>query len=402
MARSRNHESTGHGIDRRHFLAGTAVGGLLTGALGDAGLEAEEPRPGEGRGFPGVRVLQKNPDNLEFPFPTLERFLVSNEQFYVRTHFEVPQIDVNTWKLRVEGAVEKPFEIGFDELLRLPSHTLTATLECAGNGRVFLKPPQIGLRWELGGVGNAEWTGVRLADVLERAGVRSDAVEVILEGADRGKLESPDPKTPGVIPFARSLPLKKARQPEVLLAYRMNSQQVPPAHGFPVRAVIPGWYGMASIKWLQRLIVTTRPFQGFFQTFTYTTWERQASVPTLVPVTEMQVKSQIARPALHEVVRAGEKYRVFGAAWAGEPEVTQVEVSTDGGGSWTKARLLDPAVRFAWRLWEYDWQVPDRPGRRVLMARATDSRGRVQPMQRNDDLRDSMISHVLPIEVEVR
>src|SRR4029077_17434819 len=143
----------------------------------------------------------------------------------------------------------------------------TSLLECAGNSRVFLKPPQVGIRWEQGAVSNAEWTGVSLSAVLDEAGVKRGAVEVILEGADRGKFDPPDAKTPGVISFARSLPIEKARQDEVLLAYRMNGKELPINHGFPVRVVVPGWYGMASVKWLKRIRVTDRPFHGFFQTF---------------------------------------------------------------------------------------------------------------------------------------
>jgi DMSO/TMAO reductase YedYZ molybdopterin-dependent catalytic subunit len=386
-------------IDRRAFLAGAAAGALPLVDSARAPGRAEEPAGGGA--FPGVITRQKDPDNLEFPFPTLDSFLTPNERFYVRTHFEVPELDAKSWRLKVEGAVERPFEIGYDELRKLPSHTLPALLECSGNGRVFLKPPQIGLRWELGGVSNAEWTGVRLADLLERAGVRAGAVEVILEGADKGASRSPNPATPGVIPFARSLPLAKARRPEVLLAYRMNGQDLPPAHGFPARAVVAGWYGMASVKWLRRIVVTDRPFQGFFQTITYSFWERRDGLATLVPITEGQVKAQIARPASQEVVPAKSKYRVHGAAWAGESEVTKVEVSTDGGKTWSEARLLGKSAPYVWRFWEHDWTTPEG-GRRVLMARATDARGRVQPMERDEDRRDSMISHVLPVTVEVR
>lgn len=386
------------GVDRRAFLGGVVAGAVP--ALATPGTAAPVNDRADGA-WSGLITRQKAPDNLEFPFPSLRSFLTPNEQFYVRTHFEVPSMNPKSWRLKVSGAVEKPGEIGYDELRKLPAHTLTATLECSGNSRVFLKPPQVGLRWELGAVGNAEWTGVRLADVLERAGVRAGAVDVVLEGADKGELRPPDPKTPGTIPFARSLPLAKARQPEVLLAYRMNGQDLPAAHGFPVRAVVAGWYGMASVKWLTRVVVTDRPFDGFFQTFTYSVWERRDGLPSLVPVTAMQVKAQIARPALHEVVPARSKYRVFGAAWAGQPEVKRVEVSTDGGKTWDEARLLDRAVPFAWRFWEYAWQTPDA-GRRVLLARATDARGRVQPSKRDEDRRDAMISHVLPVEVEVR
>ena len=389
-------------LDRRTFVKSAAVGALPLASS----TRSEEPGSGsppeKGGRHPGVIIRQKDPDNLEFPFATLDSFLTPTEQFFVRSHFPVPELDAKSWRLKVEGAVRQPFEIDYDELREMPSHTLTALLECAGNGRVFLKPPQIGLRWELGGVSNAEWVGVRLSDVLERAGVREEAVEVILEGADKGEFKSPKPASPGVIPFARSLPLSKARRPEVLLAYRMNSKELTTAHGAPVRAIVAGWYGMASVKWLTRLLVTDRAFQGYFQTFDYSFWDRRHGQPTLMPVREMQVKSEIARPALQEVVPANTRYRVHGAAWAGESEVRRVEVSNDGGKSWTEATMLDKAAAYTWQRWEYHWQTPERAGRRMLMARATDAKGRTQPMKRDEDLRDAMISHVLPVEVEVR
>lgn len=381
-------------LDRRTFLGGAAVGAL---PLACPTLD----RAAAGEGAPGVIVRQKKPDNLEFPFASLDSFLTPNEQFYVRTHFEVPKLDTRSWKLKIEGAVDRPFDIGIDELRKMPSHTLTALLECSGNGRVFLKPPQLGLRWELGGVSNAEWTGVRLSDVLERAGVRGDAVEVVLEGADKGQFQSPNPKTPGVIHYARGLPLKKARRPEVLLAYRMNGKDLPAAHGAPVRAVVAGWYGMASVKWLQRIIVSDRPFLGYFQTFMYTVWHRRNGLPELEPVSAIEVKAQIARPTAAEVVKAGSKYRIFGAAWAGESEIARVEISTDGGKSWSDAKLLDKSVPYSWRMWEHHWPTPKQAGSYVLMARASDARGRRQPMERDDDRRDAVISHVLPVEVEV-
>jgi DMSO/TMAO reductase YedYZ molybdopterin-dependent catalytic subunit len=389
-------------LDRRTFVTSAALAALPLAPS----ARSQEPRPGsppeKGGRHPGVIIRQKDPDNLEFPFASLDSFLTPNEQFFVRSHFPVPELDAKSWRLKVEGAVDRPCEIDYDELRKMPSHTLASLLECAGNGRVFLKPPQIGLRWELGGVSNAEWVGVRLSDVLGRAGVREQAVEVILEGTDKGEFKSPKPASPGVIPFARSLPLAKARRPEVILAYRMNGKELTTAHGAPVRAVVAGWYGMASVKWLTRLVVTDRPFRGYFQTFDYSFWSRRHGQPTLVPVQEMQVKSEIARPALQEVVPASVRYRVHGAAWAGESEVRRVEVSADGGKTWAEAKLLDKAAPYTWQRWEYPWQTPERAGRRVLMARATDARGRTQPMKRDEDLRDVMISHVLPVEVEIR
>ncbi len=391
---------------RRTFLLGAAGAvPLLYHGLGKTLFAAaSEPgeRPTQEASPSGMISRQRNPDNLEFPFSTLNSFFTPNEQFYVRTHFEVPQLSTQDWTLSIEGAVSTPLQISYDELRAMPSVTMPALLECSGNSRVFLKPPQTSIRWELGGVSNAEWTGVRLSDLLARAGVNNQAVEVIMEGADSGEFQDPNPPTPGVIPYARSLSLEKALRPEVILAYRMNGKDLPPSHGFPVRAVVAGWYGMASVKWLRRIILTDRPFDGYFQTFVYSVWERRHGLPTLVPVSEMQVKAEIARPMLHEVIPAGSHYRVVGAAWSGETDVNRVELSTDGGRAWQPARLLDRPVPFAWRLWEYDWDTPSQAGHHTLMARATDSRGRTQPMTRDHDRRDALVTHVLPVAVEVR
>src|ERR1700736_5186960 len=220
----------------------------------------------------GKIVRSEEPLNLEMPFENLDGFITPTKLFYVRTHFPIPKIDKNQWRLRVEGEVEKPFEINYDELTKLESKKTLVTLECAGNNRKFLEPKVKGVQWGLGGVGNAEWTGVALPILLDRAGVKSSAREIILEGADRGKPE--DPKSPSSeFNFARSVPLAKAR--DVLLAYKMNDVDLPAENGFPVRAIVPGWYAVASIKWLQRIIVTDRPFNGYYQTLDYSVWTRR-------------------------------------------------------------------------------------------------------------------------------
>jgi DMSO/TMAO reductase YedYZ molybdopterin-dependent catalytic subunit len=273
-------------------------------------------------------------------------------------------------------------------------------MECAGNGRVFLEPQRDGAQWEAGAVGNAEWTGVPLADLLARAGVRDGVREVILQGADEGEIKEP-PRPAGKIHFARSLPLDKANN-DVLIALRMNGEKLAPAHGFPARAIVPGWYGMAAVKWLTEIVATSEPFQGYYQTIDYAYWESGPASPVLTPVREMRVKSQIARPEYAESVPAGQPYRVHGAAWTGGALVAKVEVSTDGGTTWNDARLLGEPVPDAWRLWEYEWDVPAIPGKAVLMARATDSAGRMQPAQHDDDRGSYLIHHWLPIEVDVR
>ena len=340
------------------------------------------------------------PLNQEMPFSSLEEFVTPEESFYVRCHFPIPQVDADSWRLQVEGAVESTLELKLADLRALPRHTIMATMECAGNGRSFLRPRVKGVEWDLGAVGNANWTGVLLRDVLDRAGVRDDALEVILQGADKGEIKEP-PRPAGEIHYARSLPLAKARR-DVLLALELNGAPLTPSHGFPLRAVVPGWFGMAAVKWLDRIIVSTTPFQGYYQSIDYTYWTRRDGLPTLLPLAEMQVKAQIARPQLNETVPAGKAYRVHGAAWAAESEIAKVELSTDGGATWALATLRDEAVKNVWRLWEFDWKTPSEPARYTLVARATDAAGRTQPNVRVADYGSYVVNHWLPIEVEVR
>jgi DMSO/TMAO reductase YedYZ molybdopterin-dependent catalytic subunit len=348
----------------------------------------------------GKIVRGEAPLNLEMPFEKLESFLTPTESFYVRTHFPIPTIDRDAWWLRVEGDVENPFAINYEELITLESRTIPATLECAGNNRNFLEPKVKGVQWGLGAVGTAEWTGVPLSILLDRAGVKANAREVILEGADHGILD--DPKSPpGELNFARSISVEKALA-DVLLAYKMNGSELPPAHGFPVRAIVPGWYAVASIKWLQRIIVTDQPFTGYYQTVDYAYWKRRAEEAELVPVTELQIKAEIAKPAQGETVPANSSVRVQGAAWTSDGEITKVELSTDGGSTWNETNLLGESKPNAWRLWEFNWQTPLQPGQQTLTARATDSLGRTQPVQRDRDRGTYMINHLLPITVEVR
>jgi DMSO/TMAO reductase YedYZ molybdopterin-dependent catalytic subunit len=347
----------------------------------------------------GKIVREEDPLNLEMPFEKLGGFITPTKLFYVRTHFPIPKIDKQTWRLRVEGEVEKSFEISYDELLKMESRKIPATLECAGNNRNFLEPKVKGVQWGLGAVGTAEWTGVVLSILIDRAIVRPSAHEVILEGADRGKLD--DPKSPaGELKFARSIPLEKASS--VLLAYKMNDIELPPEHGFPVRAIVPGWYAMASIKWLQRIIVTDQPFNGYFQTLDYAFWKRRGDMVERVPLSELQTKAEIARPAEGEIVPANSHVRVQGAAWTTNGEIIKVELSTDGGSTWNDAKLLGEAKPNAWRLWESDWKTPAAAGKQTLISRATDSGGRTQPAEHDPDRGTYMINHLLPTEVEVR
>jgi DMSO/TMAO reductase YedYZ molybdopterin-dependent catalytic subunit len=347
----------------------------------------------------GKIVRSEDPLNLEMPFETLDGFITPTKSFYVRTHFPIPKINRSKWRLRVEGEVERPFEINYGELIKLESEKIPVTLECAGNNRNLLEPKE-GVQWGLGAVGNAEWTGVPLSILLDRAGAKRRAREVILEGADHGKLE--DPKSPaGEVKFARSIPLEKARK-NVLLAYKMNDVDLPAEHGFPVRAIVPGWYAVASVKWLHRIVVTDKPFNGYYQTLDYAFWKRRGDNAELVPLSEMQIKAEVARPSDGETVSANSNVRVHGAAWTGDGEIKKVEISSDGGATWNEAKLLGESKPNAWRLWEFNWKTPNRLEKATLIARATDSNGRSQPIGRDPDRGTYMINHLLPIEVEVK
>jgi DMSO/TMAO reductase YedYZ molybdopterin-dependent catalytic subunit len=231
----------------------------------------------------------------------------------------VPRIDVADYQLRIDGAVRNALALSYKELREMRSETRIATLECAGNSRVFLVPQVRGAQWELGAVGNAEWTGVPLRALLERAGLEDDACEVVLEGADRG-MPAEEPTPPGPISYARSVPREKAVQPEVLIAYQMNRRDLSPDHGYPVREIVPGHYGMASVKWLSRIQAVREPFRGYWQNPDYGYWDALDGKPVRRALAEMKLKSAIARPRVYETVLPNRIYTVFGAAWAGETD----------------------------------------------------------------------------------
>lgn len=393
-------------LNRRVFLGGVvpmvalAVGAVPSLAAGLPTGQNDQPPPPDDENFPGLITREKDPVNLEFPFPTLKDRIIPNNRFFVRTHFPVPKIEAAAWQLTIDGDVLSEIKINYNDLLKLPAKTVMATIECAGNSRAFLVPKAKGLLWEQGGLGNAEWTGVPLSVLLTKAGIKPGVIEIILEGADEGAITE-EPKSPGTIKFARSISITKAMQPEVLLAYKMNGKELSDEHGFPVRAIIPGYYGMASVKWLTRITATATLYEGYWQTLEYAFWKRKNGLPTITAVTSTLVKSEISRPALHEIVPPGKPYRVFGAAWTGDSEVVQVEFSSDEGKTWQKVNLLDKAIPFAWRLWEYNWLAPNVPGNYKLMVRATDKQGNTQPAHHDPDKRNYMVNYIVPHKVIV-
>jgi DMSO/TMAO reductase YedYZ molybdopterin-dependent catalytic subunit len=348
----------------------------------------------------GLIIRQKEPRNLESPFDQIDSYLTPTELFYIRSHFPIPNLDRASYQLGIDGAVRRPFALSYEELRSMRSETRVATLECAGNSRVFLVPQVQGAQWELGAVSNAEWTGVPLRALLERAELEEDACEIVLEGADRGTPKE-EPVPPEPISYAWSLPRAKAIQPEVLIAYQMNGRDLPRDHGFPVRAIVPGHYGMASVKWLTSIHVVREPFHGYWNTSDYAYWASVDGKPVRRPLGEMQLKSEIARPRVYETLVPNRIYTLTGAAWAGDTDVVEIAVSTDGGRTWAQAEFLDPVRRHAWRRWKFDWLTPKEPGQYTLLARAKDTGGLIQPDSHDQNYGTYVINHSLPIEVFV-
>lgn len=317
-------------------------------------------------------VRSGRPEDLEMPLSGFTDFITPVENFFVRTHVAVPNVDVSNWRLKVEGHVATPLTISMEDLRRMPSVELVGVLECAGNGRAFYDPPVAGLQWANGAVGNGRWRGVRLGDVLRRAGLKPGAVEVLFDGADIPIGTMAD--------FQRSIPLRKAFHRDTLLAYSMNGGDLPVKHGFPLRAVVPGWAGNSWVKWLTSVRVLNEESSGFWMKSAYLHPGKPVAPGTLVPsesmksVTSLRVKSVISK------VEIGTRILVRGAAWSGDAgPVTRVNVSLDSGRSWKAARLTGEATKFGWRLWEYSSPVSG-DGHYTVLARARDASGDVQPL----------------------
>lgn len=295
---------------------------------------------------------------------------------YLLIHFDVPYVPApEAWRLRVGGRVHSPLDISLSDIKAMPQRTLRVTLECAGNGRARMSPRPVSQPWDTGAVGTAEWTGTPLRNVLEQAGLTEDAVDVVFFGADRGFDAGIEHD------YGRSLTPKLAMHEDVLLVHTMNGQPLLPQHGFPLRLIVPGWYGMASVKWLDRIEVLDRPFDGHQQVGTYV--YRKFSGDPGVPVTQMRVKSLMVPPGIPDwftrrrLVDQGE-VEITGRAWSGSGvPIVKVEVSVDG--DWREATLDAPQGTYAWRGWRFTWSA--LPGEHELACRATDAQGHIQPME---------------------
>jgi DMSO/TMAO reductase YedYZ molybdopterin-dependent catalytic subunit len=363
-------------ISRRDFLkqvsgamaAAGAVPPLLTWAAAVSRVEI----PGE----EDLIVRSARFLDLETPPEFFNSWITPVPRFFVRNHMHEPStLDPDTWRLTVGGEVEKPLTLSLADLTKLEKHLVINTLECAGNGRAFQQPHVPGIQWQKGAVGTARFTGPRLRDLLQRAGVKPTGKHVMFHGLD---------EVPGKVPpFIRSIPLEKATDADTLIAIHMNDAPLTKHHGFPARALVPGWVGAASCKWITEIKVLDKEFDGNFMKPGYRFPNHPGKPGDPVnpddthPITTLSVKSVISTPADGSTLKS-HSVHIQGVAWAGEADVARVEISTDSGATWKPARLGREQSKYAWRLWTYSWKAP-KSGDYTFMARATDSQGRTQP-----------------------
>jgi DMSO/TMAO reductase YedYZ molybdopterin-dependent catalytic subunit len=315
--------------------------------------------------------------DLEMPTQFMDSWITAVPHFFVRNHMHEPDaLDTDQWRLTVGGEVEKSLTLSLADLGKLEMHTVTNTLECAGNGRAFQQPLVPGVQWRKGAVGTARFTGPRLRDLLQRAGVKSTGKHIMFRGLD---------EIPGKVPaFIRSIPMEKATDADTLVATQMNGAPLTKHHGSPARALVPGWIGAASCKWLTEIKVLDKEFEGNFMKPGYR-MPNQAVAPggqvnpdDTHPITALNVKSVISSPD-DDLVLKSRTVHIQGAAWAGEADVVRVDISTDLGASWLPAQIGKEQAHYAWRLWKYEWKAP-KAGEYAIMSRATDSQGRIQPV----------------------
>jgi DMSO/TMAO reductase YedYZ molybdopterin-dependent catalytic subunit len=357
-------------ISRRAFVIQLGAVATLAGAGAPLFAQTAPPVPGKEK----LIVRSPRPINLEAPLRELTGEITPYELFFVRNNYDGAEIDPAQYVLKVAGEVDNPLALRLDDLRRLEPVTQTVTLECAGNGRSFHRPRASGIQWEYGAVGTAEWKGVRLADVLRMARPRAGARHVVPNGNDA-------PPTPQAPDFVRSHPLWKAMEPHTMIALEMNGRPVPHLHGGPARLIVPGWIGSASIKWLTEITLADKEWSGPFMQRSYRS-PRVDDPKQTYSLQGLECKSVIVSPADGVQVSPG-PVTVFGFAWAGEGVVGAVDVSADGGQTWVPATLTGAEHRYAWRRWEYAWSATS--GAQTLMARASDSLGRVQPASRPPD-----------------
>ena len=350
-------------INRRGFVT-SAAAALIPGVL----------KPADRADVSRMIVHSPRPEDLEMPLDAFVDWITPIDRFFVRCHtYTPPKVNLSEWSLKIDGKAGKPMTLTMDDLKKMPRVELVSVLECAGNGRAFYEPHVAGSQWAFGSVGNGRWTGVRLRDVLHKAGIQSSATEILFDGADvpLGKMQD----------FRRTITVAKALHPDTLLAYEMNGQPLPVQHGFPLRVIAPGWASDSWVKWLQHIEVLDHEYDGFWMKTAYRHPAKPVAPGTavsaaeMVPVTDLNVKSVIAVPS--RWAKPG-MVRLQGTAWSNSSPVKRVDVSTDGGKTWKQAKLGGPATQYGWRLWQLDWKAPE--GKYTVISRATNAAGQTQPL----------------------
>ncbi len=379
----------GEPLDRRAWLRWAGVAGLAGVLPAGCARRTQVTSPDEATlmRFPqkvALRAINDRAPCLETPWQYFRHDLTPNEAFYVRWHLEaVPtHVELRTWRLRVDGHVERPLELSMEDLRRMEAVSLVAVNQCSGNSRSLFAPRVPGGQWVNGAMGNARWTGVRLGDLLLRAGLRAGAVQVSFDGLDEGPL-------PSVPDFVKALDVDHARQQEVLVAYEMNGAQLPMLNGFPARLVVPGWYATYWVKALTNITVLDHRFTGFWMATAYhipatpgANESPQAHAELTVPINRMNVRSFFVRPDPGARAPAGQAWALEGIAFDGGHGIRQVEFSADGGGNWSEARLGENLGRFSFRRWHAEW-TPSARGEYRLQVRAVNNAGEGQPTQAN-------------------
>lgn len=376
---------------RRYFL-GAAAAGFVSSASAQAPI-ATNSQTGKAT---NMIVHSRRPEDYEMPIDGFLHSVTPTELFYVRSHHYTPQVDPERYQLKITGEVATPLSFTIKDLRRLPKVELMGVMECAGNGRAFYAPRMPGLQWTHGGVGSARWAGVRLGDLLKRAGVKTSGKHILLDGMDTAIGSMPK--------FQRTIPVKKALDPDTLLAYEMNGAALLPAHGFPLRVVVPGWGGDAWVKWLTGITVLDKEFDGFFMKTGYRHPGKGVPPGSAVdpaqmkPVESIRVKSVIAAPHDNAVMGQGTTL-IRGAAWSGESPLSKVEVSVDGGKMWQPARLTSSNGVWGMQTWDFSWNAV--PGTYRIMARATDAAGDTQPSEQEWNPSGYLWNVIHSVKVEV-
>jgi len=327
-------------------------------------------------------LLTSRPPNLETPLNYFKELITPEDVLFVRWHVHpVPtSVDLNLWRLRVGGNTEKELLLSMDDIKKLEKVTYTAVIQCSGNGRSFFEPRVAGGQWGNGAMGNCTWGGVRLRDVLNIAGIKPGSVEVTFDGLDSVVM-------PSVPDFIKSLPVDKALEDDVLLAYEINGRPLPVLNGFPLRLIVPGWYATYWVKSLTEIKVIDKAYEGFWMKPAYRIPDNPCgcvppgeSPKKTVPISRMTTRSLILEPEEGAVIKTGRYTRISGIAFSGGYSIKDVIVSVDGGRTWHQAELGRDLGRYSWIQWSYMWR-PEKPGVYTLMAKATNSIGESQPFE---------------------